>query len=204
MPVKRGRGRPPFDDVLTPAEWRTVQAVRHGLSNAEIARRRGVRLDLVKRHVASAVAKSGVENRRALRTWNGVPKASTLRRKERNMSETGTVTGVGQIARTVSDLAKSEAWYRDSLGLRHLFTAGTMAFFDCGGVRLMLSQQETLAPESIIYFRVDDIRAAHEALQASGVAIISAPHLIHTHEDGTEEWMMFFKDPDDRPLGLMG
>lgn len=203
MTDRRPRGRPPYDDVLTPAEWRVVQAVRHGLSNGEIARRRRISLDAVKQHVASAVGKLGLPDRRALAAWSGAPRASRLARRGGEMAETPTVLGVGQIARTVTNLEASSAWYRDVLGLPPLYAFGTMAFFDCGGVRLMLSQQEAAAPESIVYLKVDDIQAAHRALEGRGADIIGAPHLIHTHADGTEEWMMFVRDPDGRPIGLM-
>jgi len=201
------RGRPPADDVLTPAEWRTLHAIRHGLSNAGIAKRRGVSLDAIKFHVVNIVSKLGVENRRALRTWRGVPKASALARSHAHtenpkMNEQLPIAAIGQIARSVSNVAVSEAWYRDVLGLKHLFTFGTLAFFDCGGVRLFLSQQEAV-PESILYLSVGDIQATHDALKARGVEFVDAPHLIHTHADGTEEWMTFFKDPDGRPLALM-
>ncbi len=193
--------------MLTPAEWRTLEAIRHGLSNAAIARRRGISIDAVKFHVANIVSKLGVDNRRALRTWDGVAKASALARAQPKMERgsMGTqplVLSIGQIARSVSDVAASEAWYRDVLGLPHLFTFGTLAFFDCGGVRLFLSQQDTVAPESILYLLVADIHAARETLLARGVEFIDAPHLIHTHADGTEEWMTFFKDPEGRPMAL--
>lgn len=113
-------------------------------------------------------------------------------------------TGIGQIARTVSNIEQSCQWYAQVLGLQHLYTFGTLAFFDCGGTRLMLSQNEKPNPdESILYLRVADIAASFGQLQAKGVAIIAAPHKIHTHADGTEEWMGFFKDPDGRPLALM-
>lgn len=197
------RGRRPFDDVLTPAEWRTVQAMRHGMTNAEIARRRGVSLDAVKNHVANAIAKLGLADRRALRQWDGVPKASRLAKKAPATKTGATIAAVGQIARTVSDAVRAEAWYRDVIGLTHLYTFGTLVFFDCGGTRLMLSQQETPASESILYLRVDDIRGAHDTLRGRGVEFLNAPHLIHTHADGTEEWMVFFNDPDGRPLALM-
>ncbi|MEO8483756.1 MAG: LuxR C-terminal-related transcriptional regulator [Acidobacteriota bacterium] len=205
---QRKRGRPPTDDVLTPAEWRTLNAIRHGLSNAAIAQRRAVSLDAIKFHVANIVSKLGVPNRRALRTWRGAAKTSALTRsrthpKDLNMDASSPIVGIGQIARSVTNVATSEAWYRDVIGLPHLFTFGTLAFFDCGGVRLFLSQQDVAAPESILYLSVADIQATHAALQAKGVAFIDAPHLIHTHPDGTEEWMTFFKDPDDRPLALI-
>jgi len=111
---------------------------------------------------------------------------------------------IGQIARTVRDIAAAEAWYGGVLGLKHLFTFGKLAFYDCGGTRLLLSAEggET-KPESILYLRVADIDAAHRQLAERGVVFLSAPHMIHRHADGTEEWMAFFKDEDDRPLALM-
>ena len=118
------------------------------------------------------------------------------------MNNQSPIAAIGQIARSVTNVAVSEAWYRDVLGLTHLFTFGTLAFFDCGGVRLFLSQQEAV-PESILYLSVGDTQATHDALKARGVEFVDAPHLIHTHADGTEEWMTFFKDPDGRPLALM-
>ena len=201
---KRRRGRPPHDDVLTPTEWRTVDAVRHGLRNREIAERRGVSLDAVKFHVANAVAKLGVANKRALRLWRGVPNDSAVAARGVNMSTNLELGEIGQVARSVSDAAASEQWYRDVLGLAHLYTYGTLVFFDCGGTRLMLSQQEgSLPAESILYFRVGDIQQAHQRLERRGVVFTAAPHMIHRHDDGTEEWMAFFKDPDERALGIM-
>ena len=114
------------------------------------------------------------------------------------------VLGVGQISRTVSDIESSEAWYRDTVGLNHLFTFNALAFFDIGGTRLMLSQEEELqATESIIYIRVRDIHNAHQEMQSRGVAFTQPPHMIHRHDNGSEEWMAFFNDPDGRPLAIM-
>jgi DNA-binding CsgD family transcriptional regulator/catechol 2,3-dioxygenase-like lactoylglutathione lyase family enzyme len=208
MMARHRRGRPPHDDVLTPAEWRIVNAVRHGLSNGEIARRRGISLDAVKFHVANAIAKLGLRDRLALRRYGGIAKHSLLHRQlhgtERAMSSTVELGPIGQIARTVRDIAAAEAWYGGVLGLKHLFTFGKLAFYDCGGTRLLLSAEggET-KPESILYLRVADIDAAHRQLAERGVVFLSAPHMIHRHADGTEEWMAFFKDEDDRPLALM-
>jgi DNA-binding CsgD family transcriptional regulator/catechol 2,3-dioxygenase-like lactoylglutathione lyase family enzyme len=201
--MKRTRGRPPHADVLTPAEWRTVHAVQHGMSNAEIARRRGVSVDAVKFHMTNALAKLGLKNRRELRDWFRAPHGSALTNKEKGMDEPR-ITQLGQIARSVSDTAVSEKWYREVLGLTHLYTFGTLAFFDLGGPRLMLSQQDGgAAKESILYLKVSDIEAAHAQLRSRGVKFTHAPHLIHKHADGTEEWMAFFEDPDGRPLALM-
>ena len=198
------RGRPPHADILTPAEWRTVHFVRHGMTNQQIADRCRISLDAVKYHVANAIAKLGVTNRKALKTWVGAPVDSSSVSGGSTMHTEANYINVGQIARSVSDTAKAESWYRDVLGLDHLFTVGDLAFFDCGGTRLMLSQAEDKpGDESIVYFRVPDIHAAHARLSDAGVEFINAPHMIHKHDDGAEEWMAFFNDPDGRPLAIM-
>src|SRR6187397_1615937 len=194
--MKRPRGRPPHADLLTPAEWRTVHAVQHGMTNAEIARRRGVSLNAVKFHMANALAKLNLRNRRELKAWFRAPRDSALA-GTKNVETPLKLGAIGQIARSVSDIQASETWYREVLGLPHLYTFGTLAFFDCGGTRLMLSQEKGGASkESILYLRVPDIAAAHTELAARGVKFIHAPHMIHRHADGTEEWMAFFEDPD--------
>ena len=210
MKAKRPRGRPPHADVLTPGEWRTVHAVQHGMTNAEIARRRGVSVDAVKFHVSTALTKLGLADRKALRAWFRAPRDAALSNRSTTMTQTpgspGPIglTSIGQVARSVGDIAASEAWYRDVLGLPHLYTFGTLAFFDCGGTRLMLAQEKAGAvKESVLYLRVADIAAAHDALKQRGVKFTHAPHMIHRHTDGTEEWMAFFEDPDGRPLAIM-
>ena len=111
---------------------------------------------------------------------------------------------VGQISRTVKDIEQAQEWYGKVLGLPHLYTFGQLAFFDCGGTRLLLTQQgELSATESILYLLVEDIVRAHDELRSRGIEFINAPHMIHKHADGTEEWMAFFKDPEGRPLALM-
>jgi DNA-binding CsgD family transcriptional regulator/catechol 2,3-dioxygenase-like lactoylglutathione lyase family enzyme len=202
--ARKRAGRPPHDDVLTPTEWRTVHAVQHGMTNREIAERRGISVDAVKFHVANALGKLGLKDRRALRRWFKAPKHGALEQQERIVTGKLELGRIGQISRTVSDIQRAEAWYRDVLGLRHLYTFGKLAFFDCGGTRLYLSQEGTLqATESVLYFRVDDIVEAHDALVARGVEFTHTPHKIYTHADGTEEWMGFFKDPESRPLAIM-
>ena len=201
--AKRGRGRPPHADLLTPSEWRTVHAVQHGMTNAEIARRRGISVNAVKFHVANALAKLHLKDRRALRTWFKPPRGSALERRKPAPMNDSAPQSIGQIARSVSDVAASEMWFRDVLGLEHLFTFGNLAFFDLGGTRLMLSSEGGVKPESILYLRVADIAAAHARLVARGVKFTHAPHMIHRHADGTEEWMAFFEDPEGRPLAIM-
>jgi catechol 2,3-dioxygenase-like lactoylglutathione lyase family enzyme len=190
--------------VLTPAEWRAADAIRHGLRNREIAARRGVGVDAIKYHVRNVLAKLGLADRGALRLWTGVPRDSALAQRENDMTTTSALGPIGQIARSVRDIEASIAWYRDVLGLPHLFTYGELAFFDCGGTRLMLSAGEGLqAHESILYLRTADIHASWERLGDRGVERVSAPHRIHRHADGTEEWMAFFRDLEGRTLALM-
>jgi DNA-binding CsgD family transcriptional regulator/predicted enzyme related to lactoylglutathione lyase len=197
------RGRPPHEDVLTPTEWRVVHAVQHGLSNREIAARRGVSLDAVKFHVSNALSKLGLANREALRRWFRVPATSALRHTDQSTMTTTTLGALAQISRTVRDIKESEAFYGKTLGLPHLYSFGSLAFFDCGGTRLYLTAQERPGPESILYLRVADIRAAYEELRSRGVQFTQAPHMIHRHADGTEEWLAHFNDPEGRPLAVM-
>ena len=202
MTTRRKRGRPPHRDVLTPAEWRVAEAVRHGLTNRAIATGQGISLDAVKFHVGNALAKLGFDRRSQLRRWAGVRTDSHLAHTETPMNDDMQLGAIGQIARTVSDIARARSWYADILGLPHLYSFGNLAFFDCGGKRLMLSEGMPAA-ESILYFTVPGIRAAHATLEVRGVRFVAAPHLIHRHPDGTEEWMAFFHDLDARPLALM-
>jgi DNA-binding CsgD family transcriptional regulator/catechol 2,3-dioxygenase-like lactoylglutathione lyase family enzyme len=202
MGEKRSRGRPPHPDVLTPAEWGVVEAVRHGMNNRQIARRRGVSLDAVKYHLGNAVGKLGLDGRGALHGWTGVRRDSPLHGRKPAMDAPLELGPIGQIARSVKDIEAAVAWHRDVLGLKHLYTFGKLAFFDCGGVRLYLDEQGQAA-ESVLYFRVPDIHAAHQALMGRGVAFAGAPHMIHRHADGMEEWMAFFHDNEGRPLAIM-
>jgi len=197
------RGRPPHDDQLTPAEWRVVEAVRHGLGNREIATRRGISLDAVKFHVANALEKLGLADRRALKRWNGVARGTALSSMEMTMGEALMMGPLGQVSRKVKDIAAARVWYGETLGLKHLYSFGDLAFFDLGGARLFLSQDANSDGDSILYFRVPDVRTAHTELASRGVEFINAPHMIHRHDDGTEEWMAFFKDNDGRPLAIM-
>jgi len=115
---------------------------------------------------------------------------------------------IGQIARAVDDIARAKAWYADVLGLPHLYTFGRLAFFDCGGTRLILEDRSIIdVPDihndSVLYFRVAGIDAAYEELRGRGVEFTHAPHVIATHPDGTQEWMAFFKDCDGKLLAIM-
>lgn len=113
---------------------------------------------------------------------------------------------VGQIAVVVQDVARATAFYRDVLGMRFLFAAPPgLAFFDCGGVRLMLSRPE--GPEAgagapIIYYTVDDIHAAYRTVVARGAAAEAAPHVV-APLGARDLWMAFVRDSEGNLLGLM-
>src|SRR5215510_13883572 len=103
---------------------------------------------------------------------------------------------IGQISVNVHDLERAVAFYRDKLGMKMLFQVPKIAFFDCGGIRLMLGlpeKQEFDHPGSIIYYRVDDIQTTHAALVDRGVEFAGGPHLIAKLPDH-DLWMAFFRD----------
>lgn len=110
-----------------------------------------------------------------------------------------------QIAQRVHDVDRATAFYRDVLGLPLLFTAPPgLAFFDCGGVRLMLSPPSPGHdhPGSMLYFGVGDILASASALRARGVVFTTPPAKIATLAD-REVWLAGFADSEGNPLGLM-
>lgn len=113
---------------------------------------------------------------------------------------------LAQVAVTISDLDRAVAFYRDTLGLKHLFSAPPgLAFFACGNVRLMLSRPESPGGERFnpaLYFRVPSINEAHQALRGRGVSFDSTPHLVARMPDH-ELWLAFFRDPDRNLLALM-
>ena len=111
---------------------------------------------------------------------------------------------VAQVAVTITNIDASTNFYRDTLGLNHMFTAGNMAFFDCGNLRLLLGLAEDgkqATGGSVLYFRVSDIEAAHNALVANEVQIERPPTATHRTEE-YELWLAFFRDPDGNLLAL--
>ncbi len=124
------------------------------------------------------------------------------------MTEAGTgIRSIRQVAQRASDLDRAVEFYRDTLGVPFLarFDPPGLAFFQLGGVRLML---EASAPPATLYFAVDDIEATSEELRKRGVAFEQEPQLIHRDDEGTfgtageEEWMAFFRDPDGNLLAI--
>jgi methylmalonyl-CoA/ethylmalonyl-CoA epimerase len=115
------------------------------------------------------------------------------------------ISRLGQIAINVHELDRATAFYRDVLGLRLLFSAGKMTFFDCGGVRLMLSRAERADldhPSSILYFVVPDIKAAYRQLVDQGVKFESEPQLVARMPDH-DLWLAGFRDSEENLLELM-
>lgn len=194
--------------MLTPAEWEVLDWLRHGVGRAEIARRRGTSVDAVKFHLANISGKLGVGGVAQLRHWRGYPAASARRASREGSVMEGhdlRLGAVGQVSLSVRDMGRAERFYGQALGLPHVFTFGDLGFFDCAGVRLYLHAKtsDDWRPGSVIYFLVDDIGSAHGELTRRGVRFSGAPHLIFTHDDGTEEWMAFFEDGEGNTLALM-
>ena len=110
---------------------------------------------------------------------------------------------IGQIALSVQDLDRATAFYRDTLGLRHLFTAPPgMAFFDCGGVRLLLGKQELSPIPFMLYYQVPDLARAHEAITAGGAAVLAAPHRVARLPDH-DLWLGEYRDSEGHAFALM-
>jgi predicted enzyme related to lactoylglutathione lyase len=115
------------------------------------------------------------------------------------------ISRIGQIAVNVHDLDRATIFYRDTLGLPLLFSAGGMAFFDCGGIRLMLSRPEKPEfdhPGSILYFTVADIQATYQRMTAGGAKFVDEPHVVARMPDH-DLWMTFFHDTEQNLLALM-
>jgi methylmalonyl-CoA/ethylmalonyl-CoA epimerase len=114
------------------------------------------------------------------------------------------ITGIAQIALSVRDIARANTFYRDALGLKHLFEAPGMSFFEVGGVRLMLSSQggEPGGRATLVYLKVTDVAAAHADLAAKNVRFEQPPHVIG-RSPTAEVWLAWCVDPDGNLLGLM-
>jgi methylmalonyl-CoA/ethylmalonyl-CoA epimerase len=116
------------------------------------------------------------------------------------------ISRIGQIAINAHDVERATGFYQDRLGLKLLFRAGPgLTFFDCGGVRLMLTRPEKSEfdhPGSILYFAVPDIQAAHASMKEKGVSFEDEPHVVARMPDH-DLWMVFFRDSEGNLMGLM-
>lgn len=114
-------------------------------------------------------------------------------------------THVAQVAITIRDLDRAKTFYGEILGLPHLFDAPPgLSFFQCGQTRLMLSQPEgpETAGNSILYYAVEDIDAAHQALLEKQVTFEEAPRRI-AQVGGKDIWLAICRDSEGNLLGLM-
>jgi predicted enzyme related to lactoylglutathione lyase len=116
------------------------------------------------------------------------------------------ISRLGQVQIRAHDVKRATMFYQDVLGLKLLFEAPPgLAFFDCGGVRLMIDRPEKPEfdhPSSILYFAVPDIQAAHAQLKQSGVHFEDEPHLIARMPDH-DLWMTFFRDSEDNLMAFV-
>jgi predicted enzyme related to lactoylglutathione lyase len=116
------------------------------------------------------------------------------------------LSAIGQIAVNAHDLDRAIAFYRDRLGMKHLFTVPPkMAFFDCDGIRLMLALPEKPEfdhPSSIIYFNVDNIQEAHQTLVERGVYFEEQPAFV-ANMGSYDLWMAAFRDSENNLLAMM-
>lgn len=113
---------------------------------------------------------------------------------------------VAQVHVSVTDLERSVAFYRDVLGIPHLFTVygQPMAFLQAGSVRLYLGvpEDERFRSRPVLYYSVDDLDATYEAVVERGAESMASPRLVHS-DDTMELWIAFVSDPDGNPVGLM-
>jgi methylmalonyl-CoA/ethylmalonyl-CoA epimerase len=111
---------------------------------------------------------------------------------------------IGQIGLTVHDLAQAKDFYQNTLGMKLLFDAGQMAFFQCGSIRLMIgiAEKPTHPEGTILYYRVADIHSVAPALKEKNVEFVQDPHLVARMPDH-DLWMAFLKDPSGNTLALM-
>ena len=115
---------------------------------------------------------------------------------------------IKQIAVPVQSIDEARAFYRDTLGLRHLFDAPPeLAFFECGGIQLMLAGppahgEHGDSQHPVIYYDVSDIESAHTKLKSSGARVIEDPHII-ARMNGREIWLSAVSDGQGNVVQLM-
>lgn len=122
------------------------------------------------------------------------------------MSDSMNISGIGQVSIAISDLEKAVYFYQKILKLELLFEVPpNLAFFDCGGVRLMLTTLQGEKEDhntSAIYYRISEIETVFEELKSLQVDIERTPSMAATMED-YELWIGFIRDPDRNLVGLM-
>jgi methylmalonyl-CoA/ethylmalonyl-CoA epimerase len=115
---------------------------------------------------------------------------------------------IKQIAVPVREIQEATRFYRDVLGMRHLFDAPpALSFFDCGGVQLMLSGPEAQGEHGseqhpVLFYDVTDIKSAHAKIKAAGADSIQEPHVV-ARMNGREIWIAFVSDGQGNMVGMM-
>ena len=115
---------------------------------------------------------------------------------------------IKQIAIPVHSLDNAKAFYRDTLGMRHLFDAPpALSFFDCGGVQLMLAGPEAQGKDgdqqhAVLFYDVSDIKKTHALIRSSGAKSLEEPRMI-TRMNGREIWISSVSDGQGNVVSLM-
>jgi methylmalonyl-CoA/ethylmalonyl-CoA epimerase len=115
---------------------------------------------------------------------------------------------IRQIALPVRDIGEGTRFYRDTLGLRHLFDAPpALSFFDCGGVQLMLAGPEGQGKDgdqqhAVVFYDVSDIKATHARIESSGAKTLEKPRVI-ARMNGREIWVSSVSDGQGNVVSLM-
>ena len=115
------------------------------------------------------------------------------------------ISKIGQVAVPVKDLERAVTFYKEQLGLQLLFQTDNMAFYDCNGLRLLLSlpeKEDFARASSVLYFHVEHIQATYKDFMAKGIVFTDEPHLI-AKMGQTETWMVFFEDTEGNTHALM-
>jgi len=117
---------------------------------------------------------------------------------------TATIAGIGQVSLVIKDLERATNFYRDVVGLEHLFMAGGMSFFNMDGVRLLLCPAggDVAHGSSILYYRVGDIESGHRRFVEAGVEVLGLPHEVF-RQQGHSLWLAFYADSEGNAFALM-
>jgi methylmalonyl-CoA/ethylmalonyl-CoA epimerase len=123
-------------------------------------------------------------------------------------NERTTVMDLVQVAQHVEDLDRAARFYERLLGAPPTarFDPPGLLFFRLGATRMLL---ERSAPPSLLYVRVEDVKARIEELRADGVPVEAEPHLIFSHQDdslgpaGCDEWQAFIRDSEGNLIALV-
>lgn len=120
------------------------------------------------------------------------------------MPESTPITGITAVMLGVRDIPAALAFYRDTLGLAVIMQESQLALVQSGVVMLGLSRGHAqsaphIAGATEVVFRVDNVRAAQQALTARGIAFLGEPRQITA-----TDWASHFRDADGHLLSIFG